>query len=442
MKKNKGVTTNMDKKQSIDSLIETCNHAVSPYHMVKYGIEQLEAVGFEPLQMDTNWNLQKGHSYYVNVYGTTLAAFRINPDFEAGQQLRIATGHTDWPCLRIKNNASLWKKGYRRLNVEVYGGPIYNTWMDRPLSIAGKVTVAGDNAFHPKDIMIDFARPVITIPNLAIHFNREANTGFALNQQNDLVPLMGIASDDDVKYDWFMDVIAEEAKVKRNDILGFDLYVYVYEKACLAGLKEEYISSPRLDNVTSCQSCLHGIINGTRKTGIDAIMLFDNEECGSRSKQGADSSVFPMMLEKLAISLGLNREEYINLILGGFAASLDVAHAIHPAHPEKCDLTNTVVLGNEIAFKLESNQRYASDSSAVGVLEGLCRKYHLPYKVFFNRSDVRGGSTLGSILSANLPMKIVDLGVPLLAMHSARELMGAESQFTMDQLMIAYFTEE
>lgn len=430
------------RQESITSLMDTCNRAVSPYHMVNHGIKQLEEAGFEQLKLDESWNLQVGHNYYVNVYGTTLAAFRINSDFSIGQQLRIATGHTDWPCLRIKNNASLWKKGYRRLNVEVYGGPIYNTWMDRPLSIAGKVTVVGENVFQPKNIIIDFARPVITIPNLAIHFNREVNKGTPLNQQSDLVPLMGIASEEDVKYDWFLDVLAAEAKVNREDILGFDLYCYVYEKACLAGIKEEYISSPRLDNITSCQSCLHGIINATRKTGIDFIVLFDNEECGSRSKQGADSNIVPMMLEKISLSLGLTREQYINMVLNGFTASLDVAHAIHPAHPERCDLTNTVVLGNEIAFKLESNQRYASDSAAVGVLESLCRKYHLPYKVFFNRSDVKGGSTLGSILSANLPMKIVDLGVPLLAMHSARELMGAESQYTMDQLMIAYFSED
>lgn len=430
------------REESTQTLIDCCNHAVSPYHMVNIGIEQLQAAGFEELCLDKSWNIQKGHSYYIDVYGSTLVAFRVNPSFVAGQQLRLATGHTDWPCLRIKNNASLWKKGYRRLNVEVYGAPIYNTWMDRPLSIAGKITVMSENPFEPKNILIDFARPVVTIPNLAIHLNREVNKGTILNQQVDLVPLMGIASDDDVKYDWFMDVLAEEAHVKVEDILGFDLYVYVYEKACLAGLREEYISSPRLDNITSCQSCLHGMVLGKRQTGIDMIALFDNEECGSRSKQGADSSIFPMILEKLCLNLGLTREEYIDLILNGFTASLDVAHAIHPAHPERCDLTNTVVLGDEIAFKLESNQRYASDSAAVGVLEAICRNYKLPYKVFFNRSDVKGGSTLGSILSTNLPMKIVDLGVPLLAMHSARELMGAASQNTMDQLMIAYFSEE
>lgn len=430
------------KQESIELLMDTCNRAVSPYHMVNHGIVQLEAAGYEELKLNDTWNIERGHNYYVNVYGSTLAAFRINKDFAAGQHLRIATGHTDWPCLRIKNNASLWKKGYRRLNVEVYGGPIYNTWMDRPLSIAGKVTVMQDNVFQPKNIIVDFARPVLTIPNLAVHFNREVNKGTPLNQQIDLVPLMGIASDEDVKYDWFMDVLAEEIQVKKEDILGFDLYVYVYEKACLAGLKKEYISSPRLDNITSCQTCLNAMINSKRNTGIDAIILFDNEECGSRSKQGADSNIFPMILEKISLSLGLTREEYINLILDGFTASLDVAHAIHPAHPERCDLTNTVVLGHEIAFKLESNQRYASDSAAVAVLEGMCRKHNLPYKVFFNRSDVKGGSTLGSILSVNLPMKIVDLGVPLLAMHSARELMGAESQYTMDQLMIAFFSEE
>lgn len=414
----------------------------SPYHTVKEAIDQLKEAGAKELKASEVWNIETEGMYYVNVYGTTLIAFHIheNPQLEDG--FRIGIAHTDWPCLRIKPNPDMIAGAYRKLNVEVYGGPILSSWLDRPLSIAGRVVLKGESIFSPKECLIDFKRPILTIPNVAIHMNRDINSGYKWNAQTDMLPILGFVQDKLENENYFLNMLARELKTEPDQILDYDLYIYNFEKGCVIGIEEDMISAPRLDNLTSCQACLYGLLNGNRSSGIDVIALFDNEECGSRSKQGANSEMFAHILEKLTLALGWTREQYLAKMFGSMMISTDVAHAIHPNHPEKCDVTNKPAMNTGFCIKMESNQRYATDGNAIAIVEELCKKYDIRYEMFANRSDIPGGGTIGSILSSFVPAKTVDVGIPLLAMHSARELMAADSQCELNALMKAFFTEE
>ncbi|MDK2968281.1 M18 family aminopeptidase, partial [Lacrimispora sp.] len=310
---------------------------------------------------------------------------------------------------------------------------------DRPLSMAGKVSVTGDSLMKPRTIYIDFSRPVLTVPNLAIHMNRNANEGFPINAQVDMLPLITRITDELNKESFFIDALAKEAGVKKEDILDYEIYIYNYESGTTLGLENEFYSAPRLDNITSVSACLSGILSDTHSQGIHAIALYDNEEIGSRTKQGAASALTEHILEKVYAALGYTRTDFLNALLSGFLLSMDVAHAIHPNHGEKCDIKNQIMMGDGVAIKLAASQAYATDAYCTGVIEGICRAADIPYKKFSNRSDVKGGSTLGSISSALLTMRTVDVGVPMLAMHSARELMGVKDQEALVRLAEAFF---
>lgn len=374
----------------------------------------------------------------MKVYDTSLFAFTLGEDPKG--RLHIAAAHTDYPCIKIKPAPEMAGKQYARLNVNCYGGGILNTWLDRPLSVAGKVMTKSGDIFHPTAHILDVKRPVLTIPNLAIHMNRDMNKGVELNKQSDLLPLAAMVTEQLEKDHFFLNFLAAELNVPADEILDFDLTVYPVEEGCLVGINEEFLSSPRIDNQTSVLSCLEGIRNaGVPKSGINFIALFDNEEIGSSTKQGADSGILNFVLDKLYESLGVDSLTARDLLLSGFFLSLDVAHAIHPNKPEKCDPTNAPSLNGGIVLKLDANQRYATDTEATAAFRQLCLEADVPYQVFVNRSDMVGGSTLGSITSSHLPMYTVDLGVPILAMHSARELMGSSDQKAMDDCVRAFF---
>ena len=421
--------------QDIKTLCKMLEKSVSPFHAVEAAAEQLKKSGYEEIFLDKEWKLQNGKGYYLKAYGSTLIGFTIGEERRKGDMLRMEAAHTDWPCLKIKPLPE--KPGsYALLNVVVYGGPVLNTWLDRPLSVAGRVAVRSKKVFEPEVRLVDFKRPVCVIPNLAIHMNRKVNEGVELNRQVDMLPLFGGKQDDN----WFMKALAKELSVKPEDILDYELNLYNTDKAEPAGLEEDMLCAPRIDNITSVQACVTGLIDGKRKDGINLIALFDNEEVGSKTKQGGDSSLLTLVLEKLYLSLGESREEYLNAVAGGMLLSVDVAHAIHPNHPEKCDITNQIYLNEGVALKQSGTQRYATDCEAVAIVEQLCRKNKISYKKFANRSDIPGGSTLGSLASSHLPMKTVDMGVPILAMHSARETMGVKDQENLCRLMRAFFS--
>ena len=432
--------------------------AVSPYHTVEESRKLLEISGFEELRLDDIWKVKEGGRYYVEPFKTCIFAFSVNNIIDyttdkpsvntAPARIHIAAAHTDFPCLHIKPVAELESRGYLRINTEVYGGPILNTWLDRPLSVAGRVLLKSDDIYAPAEKIVDFEDSILTIPNLAIHYNRDVNDGVKLTKQNDMLPLLGMLNDKLNRDSYFLDILAEKIKKKKEDILDFDLYVYNAEEPVFVGVNQEMLSAPRLDNITSCLALVEGLINAgsegkkeenKKHPEINLIALFDNEEIGSETKQGADSELLRVILRKIYRSLGKDETALDTDIRKGFLLSVDVAHALHPAKADRYDPVNSMRMGDGVTLKLSANQRYTYDGVAVACIQQLCEKYGIKYKKFVNNSDMPGGGTLGPIISSHLPMYTVDIGVPILAMHSARELMGAADQDELVKLITAFF---
>jgi aspartyl aminopeptidase len=399
--------------------------------------KRLHDAGFCELRYEDTWELKQDGKYYVNHHNTTLFAFTVGADWSIGAApgVRIAAAHTDYPCFRIKPAADVKKGGYAQINVECYGGAILNTWLDRPLGVAGRVAVRSENAFEPQMRTFVCDKNLFTIPNLAIHMNREVNKGVELNKQTELLPVMGLSTGDANE---FLTFLAEELTVKKEDILDYELTVYCREKPEFVGKNEELISSPRLDNLNSCSALASAIIDAERNEGVNLIALFDHEEIGSRSKQGAASILLHDMV--LRILRGIGREATADQDLyQSMMISADVAHGLHPNYENKMDITNKPVLGGGFCIKEACSQSYATDCEAIAIVQQICDEAHIPYQKFVNRSDMAGGGTLGAIASALLPAKTVDVGIPLLAMHSARELMAAADQQALKDMVERFF---
>ena len=414
-------------------LLDFIASAPSPCHTVTASAEKLRRAGFEELELGGAWQLSRGGRYFVRVYGTTLLAFTVG----AAGPLRMAAAHTDFPCFRLKPAAGLVREGYGLLNVETYGGLILRSWLDRPLGLAGKVVLRGEDAFHPEMRLVDFGRPLVTIPSLAIHMDREVNKEGALNPQKDMLPLAALFGGE-ADEDWWMQALAELAGISAEDILSYELSTYPWEQGCTLGLAEDLVSSPRLDNLTSVWACLEGLVDATKDSvpeGVRLVAIFDNEEVGSRTKQGAGSAVLMEVLRRIYAA-----EDGARLsaaLAGGFLLSVDVAHGLHPNYMSKSDPIVRPVLGGGVVIKQAASQAYAGDAEAVAIVRALCEERGIAHQDFVNRSDSRGGSTLGSIASALVPVRTMDVGVPILAMHSARETMGAADEMALTALVQA-----
>jgi len=293
--------------------------------------------------------------------------------------------------------------------------------------------------FAPETHFVDFKRPLLTISNLAIHMNREVNDGYKWNKQKDVLPLATLVDKKQPDKQFFQKFLARELHCAVEDILSFELSTYPVEQGCTVGLEDEFISSGRLDNLTSVVGCLKGIIHGACTSRLQVAALFDNEEVGSNTKQGADSLVLDHVLRRIYSKLGLGAEQLDRDLAGGFMLSVDVAHALHPNYVDKCDITNQPVLNGGVVLKQASTQSYAGDAEAVAIVKGLCEANGIPCQLFVNRSDVKGGSTLGSMASALTPVRTMDIGVALLAMHSARETMGVKDQEALERLITVFF---
>lgn len=415
--------------------------AVSPYHAVEACKEVLESAGFEEVHLKNRWQIKQGGKYFMCHFGSTLIAFTVGEDYQPGDGFRIAACHTDFPCFRVKPNPEMTENQYLKLNVEPYGGMILNTWLDRPLSMAGRVSLRSENMFKPELRLVDFKKPMFLIPNLAIHMNRKVNEGVELNKQTDMLPLCGLYEEPSEREGFFSKLLAEELNVEKEDILEYELNLYNADKPETTGLKDEFLSAPRLDNMTSVLAILDGIAKGERKRGINVACFFDNEEIGSRTKQGAGSAILNIVLEKLSDTLNPGCGMFVENMAESILLSVDVAHGLHPNQPGKSDPTHKNILGRGFVIKEAASQSYATDSEAVAILRQLCDSENIPYQRFANRSDSAGGGTLGSIASALLPVLTMDVGVPLLAMHSARELMGIEDQKSLEKMVEAFYTK-
>ena len=364
--------------------------------------------------------------------GTFLAAFSIGEE----NFFRIAASHTDWPCLRIKPMPEQCAGGCLKLSVEPYGGGIFSTWLDRPLSLAGPVLLESGDPMKPEIRLVSWGEPILTIPNLAIHMNREVNKGVPLKPNVDMLPLCRTIEDGFNKNGYLVGKIAEKLEVDPESILSFELYAYCMEPATLLGFEKDLLSSPRLDNLCSVHSGLYGITHSSAK-GINIAVLYDNEEIGSNTRRGGDSQTLTLLMEKVACALGLSPTEYRNACLSGMMLSCDGAHAAHPNHMEYADGPQGPLMNRGVVLK--RSPRYSSDAETCAVVQSLCRKENIPLQIYMNRADLPGGSTVGSMASSLLAMPSADVGIPMLAMHSACELMGAKDQEALCRLCRIFF---
>ena len=373
--------------------------------------------------------VKSGDRFFVTKNDSSIYAFRIGNKPIADAGFHMICAHCDSPTFRIKPNAEmLVEGGIVKLNTEVYGGPIMSTWFDRPLTLAGRVIVRGEDVMQPETLLLHIKRPLLQISNLAIHFNRQVNDGVALSKQKDVLPLLGQITSQLEAGNLLMNVILEELNSTiadrqfcAKDVLDFDLYLADATPACTFGVHNEFISSGRLDDLSMCYAGLEALIASDTTDTTQVLALFDNEETGSQTKQGAGSPFLAYILKRIAMSQSHTEEAYYQAVERAFMISADNAHAWHPNYPEKYDPTNHPMLGGGPVIKFNAAQKYASDAVSAAVFAGLCEKAGVPCQRFVNHSDVAGGSTLGNILASSIPLRGVDMGNAILAMHSCRE---------------------
>ena len=432
----------MEVKSFAREVIEFIDESPSTYHVVKNCSDILDENGFERIMPREKWEIKKGGKYFLKKSSSTIIAFTVGEDFDVKNGFKIFGAHTDSPCFRIKPNPEIITENVVRLNTEVYGGPILSTWFDRPLSIAGRVIVKGEDSFFPRTVKIKIDEPLLTIPNLAIHQNREVNNGVKIDKQNDVLPVISLINKNFEREGYLERIILEKTGIKKEDIIDFDLYLYATEKGCLLGANEEFMSSPKIDNLASVYTGLIGLLEAEENQDrINIFVAFDNEEIGSATKQGADSNYLLNTLERISLALGLSRGDFLQMLESSYILSADAAHAAHPAHLGKTDPTNRGKINEGISIKISAKQKYTSDGYSIAVIKQLIEGTEIQIQPFVNESNELGGSTIGPISSTHLDIDGVDLGVPMLAMHSVRELCGIFDVFYLKELAKEFFSK-
>ena len=403
------------------SLIDFMNKSVCNFFAVNSVKERLEKEGFTRLEPTDAWTLKPGDKHYVIKNGSAIFAFIVGE--KAENAYHIISAHSDSPGFRIKPNSEMLCEGdLVKLNTEVYGGPILYTWFDRPLSIAGRVIIKSDNPLFPQSRLVKFDQPLLTIPHLAIHFNRAVNDGNPLSRQKDMLPVLGYINQTVEKENLLLRLVAEQLGVSPQKILDFDLMLYDCTPAITLGLNQEFITSGRLDDLMMVHAAMTALLSAPETgSATRVIAIFDNEETGSGTKQGAASPVLYNILRRINLCLGGNEESFLRSIADSFMISADNAHGIHPNYPEKHDPTNHPVLGGGPVVKINANCKYMTDADSAAVFASICRQVDVPVQYFVNHSDSAGGSTLGNILTSQIDLRGVDMGAAQWAMHSVRE---------------------
>lgn len=420
-------------KESAEKLLSFIAESPSCYHVVANIEKVLAKKGFRQLKETDTWSLEPGEKYYVNRNGSSLIAFTIPKDTFHG--FHITASHSDSPALKIKENPEIVTEGhYVSLNVEKYGGMIMSSWLDRPLSVAGAVVFEKENNVETR--LVNFDRNLCVIPSQAIHMNREVNKGVALNPQVDMQPLFMEGSD---KHG-FMRLLAEELSIEKEKILGMDLLLYPRQQGEFLGKSEEFICSPRLDNLQGVFTSLEGFLEAENEKRVMVYSVFHNEEVGSRTRQGAASDFLRIVLEEICnAAFGKSQHELRRLMANSFLVSVDNAHALHPNHKEKSDITNKVFMNNGIVIKYQGAQKYATDAVTGAIFKKICKDANVPYQTYENRSDISGGSTLGNIIAEQVPIPAVDIGLAQLAMHAACETAGTKDTVYMIKAIKAFY---
>jgi len=407
----------------IKRLINFLDASPVNFFAVKNIASELEAKGFRRIDPTLPLGeIKAGDQLFVTKNDSSIYAFRVGNKKLSEAGFRMICAHCDSPTFRIKPNAEMTcEGGIVKLNTEVYGGPIMSTWFDRPLTLAGRVIVRGKDALNPETLLLHIKRPLLQISNLAIHFNRQVNDGVKLSKQKDMLPILGMVTSQLEVGNLLMNTICEELNIKKEEILDFDLYLADATPACTFGVHDELLSSGRLDDLSMCYAGLEALLANDTAESTQVLAIFDNEETGSQTKQGAGSPFLASILQRLALAQGDNIEGFYQAVERAFMVSADNAHAWHPNYSEKYDPTNHPVLGGGPVIKFNAAQKYASDAVSAAVFAEICNEAGVPCQRFVNHSDVAGGSTLGNILASSIPLRGVDMGNAILAMHSCRE---------------------
>jgi len=393
------------------------------------------------LHRGESWTLQKGGRYFTTKNASSIAAFTVGTGDIENEGFKIIAAHTDSPALHIKPVPEMTGDGnYLKLNVETYGGPILSTWMDRPLSIAGRVALASENPLRPEQRFVNFKKPLLIIPNLAIHFNRTVNEGKEFNKQKDMLPIMQLVIKDEFEKDGYLKkLLAEQLNVEPEKILDFDLKLYEYEKGSIIGINSDFISSSRIDDLSMVHAGIDALFSSETGKSTNVVVCFDNEEVGSGTKQGAASPFFKDILKRITWALNPSRDAFYRAKINSFGISADNAHALHPNLPESYDPILRPELNKGPVIKYNANQKYTSDAVSSATFEMLCKNADVPMQKYVNKSDIAGGSTLGSILTSQLDIRMVDVGNAMLAMHSIRELCGVRDHYYMKRVFDEFF---
>ncbi len=430
----------LDEQQEFaNDLIDFISYSPSTFHATRNIKAALLRKGFKELNLTEEWNIEKEGRYFVSQNDTSLIAFVVGMGAPETDGFRIIAAHTDSPCIKIKPSPEISQNGYLKLNTEIYGGAILSTWFDRPLSIAGRVAIKSKNPFKPEIRQFNAKRPLLVIPNLAIHFNRNVNHGVEINPQAHVQPLLTCVKSPLENINYLVDLIASELNTSPDNILDFDLTLYDTEKGTLVGANNEFILSPKLDNLSMIHAAMESLFTSPVINSTQIVACFDNEEVGSRTRQGAGSPFLKNVLERIIYKLNGDKEEYMRAIYNSFLISADPAHAIHPNYAEMSCPTNRPIINHGPVIKYNADQKYTTDAESAAVFVALAQAAGSPIQRYTNRSDLAGGSTLGSISSTQVDIKSVDVGTPMLAMHSARELCGVYDHFNMKNIFKEFF---
>lgn len=425
----------------IESLLKFMDSSVCNFLAVDTIKKVLVANGFVEKRLEDAFTCQAGEKFFVTKNDSAIFAVTVGSKPVSETGFKIISAHSDSPCFRIKPNPEMVSgDGLVRLNTEVYGGPILYTWFDRPLSLAGRVILKGESALHPVTRLLKIDNPILVIPHLAIHFNRSVNEGNPLSKQKDMLPILTRISSSLEANNLLINYVAKSLDVSVADILDFDLFVYDTEKACVVGLNDEFVLSGRLDDLSMAHAAITAITEATDSEATCVSAIFDNEETGSGTKQGAHSPVLTNILRRVATCQGVDFDGFCRAVSKSFLISADNAHAFHPNYGEKYDPTNHPAIGGGPVIKINANCKYMTDAHSAAIFKSLCIEAGSPYQYFVNHSDVAGGSTLGNIFTGQLDIEGVDVGSPLLAMHSVRETASTDDHVNMIKVFKHFFS--
>ena len=422
------------------SLLDFIHESPSVFHVVAQAESMLGAAGFTRLDPGADWELARGGKYFCSINGSAICAFIVGKGEIDEAGFRVLATHTDSPTLRLKPNPEIAVEGhYVKLNAEVYGSPILNTWLDRPLALAGRVSLRGSQPLFPEDLLVRFDEPLLYIPNISIHHNKDVNSGVALNAQKDMLPLLGLVDPEIPNSQRITRLLAQKLGVEEGRILSFELCAGELERGRVVGAKGEFISSTRLDNLALFYAGIQALKAAGGGAGTAFFCGFDNEEVGNRTRQGAESPMMATILERITLALGKTRSGLFRALGNSFMISADMSQCLHPNAPEKSDPVTRVMLNKGLVVKTSGAQKFTSDSNSIAAFRSLCEDAGVPCQIYMNRSDAPGGSTAGPSAVTQVPLRAVDIGLPLLAMHSIRELGGVKDMHDAMTVFTRYF---